>query len=252
MRIKVFYLLTALLLALSGISQQSNVLFENANNAYADGDYKKSIKLYEQILDKGHVSVELYFNLGNAHYKLNNVAESIYYYEKAKQFDPSDKAIKNNLAYAEQMRIDQVEAIEKPKVSQINRQITLALSIENWAWLSILSAFLAFIGLVFYFIKTKTLQKRIFFGVFILLSLLAISSFLLASSQKKMIEDQQYAIIFSDEIKVFQEPNPKSERIFMLHEGTKVELESNFRGFSKIKLADGSTGWIKTEHYKKI
>lgn len=252
MRINVFYLISTLLIGLSGLSQKPETLFENANNAYADGDYKKSINLYQQILDKDTASTEIYFNLGNAHYKLNNVAESIYFYEKAKQLDPSDDAIKNNLTYAEQMRIDQVEAIKKPKVSQINKEITLALSVENWAWLSILSAFLALLGLVFYFLKRKTSLKRIFFGVFIILSLLAISAYLFATSQKKILEEQQYAIIFSPEIKVFQEPNPKSERIFMLHEGTKVEIESNFRGFSKIKLADGSTGWIKSTHYKKI
>ena len=60
-------------------------LFDQGNTAYNEGDYQKAISLYEQTLKTGQHSAALYFNLGNAYYRLNKVAESIYYFEKAKQ-----------------------------------------------------------------------------------------------------------------------------------------------------------------------
>ena len=69
----------------------SEELFEQGNAAYNDGDFTKAISLYVQTLDMGSHSAALYFNMGNAYYRLNNVAESIYYFEKAKQLDPDNE-----------------------------------------------------------------------------------------------------------------------------------------------------------------
>jgi len=41
-------------------------------------------------LDQGLVSAALYYNLANAHYKLNNVGETVYYFEKALQLSPAE------------------------------------------------------------------------------------------------------------------------------------------------------------------
>ena len=57
---------------------QSNEAFEEANACYNDGDYQEAIDIYTSILEEGQHSAELYYNIGNAHYKLNNVAPSIY------------------------------------------------------------------------------------------------------------------------------------------------------------------------------
>ncbi|MBT8318614.1 MAG: tetratricopeptide repeat protein, partial [Gramella sp.] len=66
-----------LFIGFSGFSQ-NDLLFEEANSAYQSGNYQDAVKAYEKILENGEVSAELYYNLGNAHYKLNNVAPSIY------------------------------------------------------------------------------------------------------------------------------------------------------------------------------
>ena len=65
------------------VFSQNDTLFDEANALYNDGKYAEAIDKYETILDSGQHSAELYFNLGNANYKLNNIAPSIYYYEKA-------------------------------------------------------------------------------------------------------------------------------------------------------------------------
>ena len=79
---------------------QNETLFNQATEAYNEGAYQKAVDNYLEILDNGQHSAELYYNLGNSYYKLNQIAPSIYYYEKALLLRPNDEEIKNNLAYA--------------------------------------------------------------------------------------------------------------------------------------------------------
>ncbi|MFD2434094.1 tetratricopeptide repeat protein [Mesonia maritima] len=94
-------------------AQNADALFEKATAQYNDGNYDAAISSYEQILKEEKVSASLYYNLANAHYKLNHIAPSIYYYEKALQLNPNDADIKNNLEFAENMKIDAIEEVPK-------------------------------------------------------------------------------------------------------------------------------------------
>ena len=88
---------------------QNDKLFEQANTFYNNGKYTEAIDSYEKIIESGQHSAELYYNIANAHYKLNNIAPSIYYYEKALQLAPNDSEIKNNIVFARNMTIDAID-----------------------------------------------------------------------------------------------------------------------------------------------
>src|SRR5690554_3204692 len=87
--------------------------FELGNNSYKEGDYEAAVKQWESILDDSLHSSELYYNLGNVHLKLNNIGESIYYYEKALQLAPGDRDTKNNLRFAQNQLVDVIEPLPK-------------------------------------------------------------------------------------------------------------------------------------------
>ena len=59
-------------------------------------------------------------------------------------------------------------------------------------------------------------------------------------------------IIFSKELSVFSEPNKRNEEIFVLHEGTKVEILDRLTGWEKIRLANGSEGWVIENQIKYL
>ena len=59
---------------------QNEQLFEEGNTLYNEGSYTAALEKYQKIIESGEHSAELYFNIGNAHYKLNNIAPSIYYF----------------------------------------------------------------------------------------------------------------------------------------------------------------------------
>jgi tetratricopeptide (TPR) repeat protein len=92
-------------------TQNIDNLFEESNDLYTNGDYQNAVQGYLEIVKSGFESAELYFNIGNSFYKLNNIPESNYYYEKAKSISPNDDDILTNLSFAQNLRIDKIETL---------------------------------------------------------------------------------------------------------------------------------------------
>ncbi|MGB8706159.1 MAG: tetratricopeptide repeat protein [Gillisia sp.] len=231
---------------------QNDSLFNKANNAYNQGDYKSAIEDYTQILKNGETSAALYYNLANANYKTNHIAQSVYYYEKALQLKPGDADIQNNLAFAQNMVIDDIKSVPESGVSKMFNNIIGVWGYNGWAWSAIICCFIFGIVFLLYYFSIVPRQKRIFFSVSILALVLAIFSTVFAFHQKSTIDNNLYAIVFSKEVPVRSEPNARSDEAFTLHEGTKVEVTSSFQGWTEIKLANGSEGWVQASQIKKL
>lgn len=239
---KIFYLILFLLCA--QLQAQNNVLFEGANTAYNEGNYSEAIARYEQILENGEVSAELYYNLGNAYYKINNVAPSVYYYEKALQLDPNDDDIINNLAFARNMVIDDIQETPQNGFEALYNDLASSLGPNGWGWVAVTFMVLfAVFFLVYYFIN-QSLLKRIFFTLSIISIIIAAGSFIFAYQQEKALENSQYGIVFAEEATVKSEPTTRSDELFLLHEGTKFEVLETYQDWIKLELANGIQGWI--------
>ena len=115
---------------------QNSALFEKGNTLYNEGQYAEAIDTYSKILESPEHSAEVYFNLANAHYKLNNIAPSIYYYEKALQLEPNDTDIKNNLSFAKNMTIDAIDVLPETGLQVLLKTITHSLTFDGWAQVS--------------------------------------------------------------------------------------------------------------------
>ena len=112
---------------------QGELDFEKANSLYNEGGYATAVQAYENILNNGLHSAEVYYNLANCYYKQNNVGHSIYYYEKALALKPKDKSILNNLAFAQKMTVDKIEPVpEAGFLNFINASARL-ISLDAWA-----------------------------------------------------------------------------------------------------------------------
>ena len=85
--------------------------------------------------------------------------------------------------------------------------------------------------------------KRVFFVLAILCIVFSLSSLFITQSKQQILMKQR-AIVFAQETEIWGEPNKRSDILFLLHEGTAVEVEDQLTGWSKIKLANGSIGWI--------
>lgn len=241
----------ALLIFALGFSQNED-LFEKGNSAYQEGNYESAIQQYEKILDNGEASAEVYYNLGNAHYKLNHIAPSIYYFEKALQLDPADEDIKNNIAFARNMAIDDIETVEDRGLSQSLNGLIATFSAGSWAGIAIFFSILFVALFLLYYYTPKPLFKRIFLGVAVISVILCVASIIFGYQQQSFIQDNKYAIIFSEEADVRDEPNLRGESSFQLHEGTKAKILENFQEWTRIELANGAQGWTDSSNLKRL
>ena len=234
------------------VSGQESELFTNANAKYAEEKYKEAITDYKSVLDGGLESVALYYNLGNAHYKLNEIGPSIYYYEKALKLDPSDADVKNNLKFAQRATVDQIETLPEGVIKKTMRSITNTFGHDTWAWLSIFGVLL-FVGLfIAYFTAGSSGKKRVFFLVSWIALAFGLVALGFAFKQYDLVNNSRYAILFVKETTVKSEPNLRSEAIFTLHEGTKVAVLEESREWKKIRLVDGKIGWLPKEELKEL
>ena len=251
MNVKKLSLLICLFSVYLGISQ-NEALFSRATENYNKGEYTQAIENYERILENGEHSASLYFNLGNCHYKLNAIGPSIYYYEKALLLKPNDSEILNNLAYAENMRLDAVEEIPKTDIATLYSNIVNMLSFDQWSYFALALVFLFVLAYLAYFFLRFATQKRIAFITSVIALILGFLMILIAYLQYQDFKKDNPAIIFSSEVNITSEPNTNSEVVFTLHEGTKVNVLDELEDWKKIRIADGQTGWLTSENLRLL
>lgn len=248
---KLFFLLSALLISFLG-NAQNDVLFNKATAAYNDAKYNVAIDNYLKIIDNGQHSASLYFNLGNAYYKLNEVAPSIYYYEKALLLSPNDSEITANLKYAQNMTLDAIDELPETGFAKIYNNLTGFFNFDQWAYTAVSFMILFVLAYIaFYFFGYATNKRIAFIGSIISL-FLAVVSILIAYLQYNDFNNDQPAIIFAEETIIKSEPNNRSEEVFRLHHGTKVNILEQLNDWKKIKIVDGKTGWIAATDLKKL
>ena len=231
-------------------AQTVNELFTNANTLYKEGKYKEAIELYSQIESTSKVSSELYYNIGNAHYKLNQVAPSIYNYEKALLLDPLNEDAQNNLIIAKRLTLDRIEELPESIFQKLDKNLLQKLSYNTWAVIVVFLSFLAsFLFLMFYFSYTPN-KKRLFFTTSTLSFILLAFSLIITFTQYNQAQNKIEAIVFTEEVDVKNAPTNDSDIIFSLHEGTKVKVLDSVDDWKKIKLVDGKIGWVKNTTIK--
>ena len=234
------------------LGQEKETIFENANSAYNAGQFEKAVMLYKEILESGLHSAELYFNLANSYYRLNQVGESIFYFEKAKQLKPTDEDINVNSNFAQNMAIDAVEVLPKSQITQLREKTIGLFSQDGWAFFIILLAwFLVFFWGLYLWNKVPVI-KRTFFIFTLVLGSLLMGSLSIGVIKSSKTADTTYGILFNKKIEVWAEPNSRAEVLFLLHEGTKVQMLDQLQEWQKIRIANGSEGWIKNGRVRSL
>lgn len=232
-----------LLLLFTGICwSQSD--FDEANKAYKKGNYEKATQLYQKIVDSGLESCDLYYNLGNAYFKQDSLANAIFYYEKALLISPNDKDIQNNLAFAKSKTIDAIEELPKVGFNKLMHEFTGLFHYNTWGKFAIIWSFIMVLLFAGYYFSEKSLQKRIFFIAMFIAPFMMLTTLFAAWFEKYLYESENPAIIFESILSVKNEPRSKAIEAFQLHEGTKVYIVEELDGWYRIQLQDETEGWI--------
>ena len=244
--------ITLLLMLFTSLLSAQTVeeLFTKANKAYKEAKYNEAIEFYEKIEQKGKISSELYFNLGNCYYKLNKVAPTIYNYEQALQLNPLNKDAANNLVFAKRLTLDVIEELPKSFFQKLNQNYLQKLSYNQWAVVVVVFSFLASLFFLLFYFSIISARKKVYFITSFISFLFLIATLIITYNQYHFSKKNIQAIIFAEKVEVKNAPTLNSEDVFTLHEGTKVKVLDGVDNWKKIKLTDGKVGWIEKNKLK--
>ncbi|MDR1273214.1 MAG: tetratricopeptide repeat protein [Odoribacteraceae bacterium] len=225
---------------------------EEAARLYQEGNYARAAELYDEVLDSGVESAILYYNLGNCHYKQNEIARAILNYERALLLDPGDEDVAYNLTMARRATVDKINVLPVLFLVRWYNAVVTALTADQWGYLSV-ALFLLFLGMVvLFFYATSVGVKKGSFAVGLVALFFTLSSVWFAAKQYHRVTDRDQAIVMTPSVVVRGAPDPSGTELYVVHEGLKVTLVETLGQWYNIRMADGNVGWVPRVDVEKI
>jgi tetratricopeptide (TPR) repeat protein len=223
--------------------------FREAGALYAQEKYKEAVALYRSILKHGRESSSLYYNLGNAYFKLGNLGRAVVNYRRAWDLSPRDPEINKNLEYAQECLEDDISALSPNFLKRMKFVVVRQLPLGSWFRLSSSIYFLTalWIILVMLIKPLRKISPPVLKTLLVILALSLLASFLAYSYYRV-----PRAVVLDPEVSLRYGPDEKDAVAFQLHEGTEVRLIRKKDGWSQISLPDGKSGWLPSDSLEII
>ncbi|MBR0046415.1 MAG: tetratricopeptide repeat protein [Bacteroidaceae bacterium] len=216
-----------------------------ADALYEKEQYHDAAAAYEAVLKSEGMAAEVYYNLGNCYYKLDEIPLAVLNYERAFLLDPGDADIRANLALARGKTVDKVVPPSEMFFVTWWRDLTNCMSMNTWAVVGIVSFVLMLLGVLIYIFVHQLVARKIgFYGAIVMLVIALIAN-LAALSQHLSQTHRDTAIILVPAVTVKSSPSETSTDLFLIHEGSKVEiLDGSMKEWMEVKFEEGKQGWI--------
>lgn len=233
-------------------SESAQSLKQKADAAYSKGQYQEAVAGYEAALKKGR-SAALYYNLGNAYYRTENITRAVINYEKARLLAPGDADIQHNLDIARSKTIDNIQPQEKIFFKVWIEDLKTAMGVDTWAAIALMSLVVSLLlFLIYLFAGQMTVRKMAFYGSVVLVLVFIIGN-IFASDLKNLATSSSGAVITSPAVTAKKTPTSDANDVCVLHEGTRVDIiDNSLKGWYEIRIADGREGWIADKSVELI
>jgi tetratricopeptide (TPR) repeat protein len=247
-----FLALSATLIATPAAAQErgellSGALFKAGNEAYSKGDFAAAQKAYRGIVDLGIRNSSVYYNLGNACFRRNEIGSAILYYEKALRLQPGDVDARENLSFASLRIRDRIPPDSTPfLITLLSRGVNL-LSLEQVTRIFLVTYFAAMAALAAWIGLRRTRWSVLIGGMagILLLSALTAGGWVVLQAQARNATDE--AIVLLDKVDVYSGPGSDNTLLASVHEGTKVRIHARRYQWAQVTLPDGRSGWLLGE-----
>jgi len=233
----------------SHAASSPDMLLDSAGKSYSKGNFEQAARCYEGVIALGYQSPELFFNLGNAYYKMDRIGMSVLNYERAKKLSPNDEDINFNLKLANQRTIDKIESGPPLFLNDWWSSIKSLQSEKTWGIRSIICfcLFLFFLGVFITSGRLFTRQLGFWLGLSFLV--LSIISFSITKSKYHDLIGENSAVILASSVEIKNAPSATGTKLFILHEGTKVstpQVISTPEGdWVMVSVSSEKVGWVK-------
>ena len=228
-------------------------LWTTGVTAYSDGRWEDADRAWTAIEGVGMSSPELYCNIGDVRFRQSRLGDAILYYSRALKMDPSFSDARHNLEFAKSLTQDKIDTVPEFFLRSWMRKLCWTLPSDTWAWLSLvlLAGVLALV-LLFLLARGSAARKWGFFGGVVVLILL-IFTLLFASWQKRDYLRADDAVVMRPVVSVKSAPSQMDTKdLFILHEGTCVQVLDSVGEWCDVRLSDGREGWLKSSEVEII
>ncbi len=227
-----------------------NTIFFRANSAYQEDKYDAAIGDYEQLVNAGFRSANIFYNLGNAYLRSGNKGKAILYYERAFRMRPRDADVRSNLDFARTLVDGSAGAYRKQWYEKVFLFLNGFLSIDEMTYLVSFFYFAVVIFLALsVFFKSQRKLFYYFAAVFFALFVIVLPSFI---GGVYGAEFQKKAVIMVKEVEVRFEPNDDATVHFKLHEGAIIQITRSQEDWHQVRRYDGKMGWLKGDIFMLI
>ena len=227
---------------------QSNAVKDSlsaANQLYNTAKYQDAIRKYQYVIGQGFEASELYYNLGNAFYKLGKPTYAILNYERAKKLAPNDDDIRYNLELARTQIIDNIVSLPQGGFLRWWKQLISSKSINFWGIFSLI-AFFTFLFTFGLFLLSRIFRvKRLAFWFSIAAVSISAITFTFGATMKSRLVNHNSAVITDRSVRVKSSPSETGTELFIVHEGVTVQITDELGEWVNVSLPDGNKGWVK-------
>ena len=239
---RIVFILSLIMMSVKALAFNADSVFVQANTAYQNEDYETAIQKYMELISNDYLSADLYYNLGNAYYKTNEIGEAIWAYENAHKINPADEDINFNLQFVNDLTVDKITVEKKGIGSWLNKNI-FSFSPNFWLITSIVSGFFIALLIYLFFTPTSHLINNLSLLGIAIFGILFLSSIAFSIVQKNRITGQTKVVVIESAANVLTEPNEKSPTSFQLHEGAQMNIKSKNNQWYEVEL-NHNTGWV--------
>ena len=222
-------------------------LLNSGNQLYSQGNYKAAIEYYEKLVHLPIANEVVYYNLGNAYFKANQLGNAILNFEKAFKLAPRDPDISANLDLARSRIADKIEGRQENFLVRQLKKITSLIPLDIETLLVVLLFVSANLSFTLFLLSRSVSLSRwaiICAGVLLFFScLLAVSNGLRIYQAETLRE----GVVLVDKVDVVSGPTADNPVLFSVHEGLKIRIENELGGWLHISLENGWNGWVKKD-----
>ena len=225
----------------------AEALFHQGNEAYSKGNFDAAEKAYRGIVELGIRNWRVYYNLGNACFRKNEIGNAILYYEKALRLQPGDPDARENLRFASLRIRDRIPPDSTPFLIALLSRGLNWMSLEQVTRLFLVIYLVAMGALAAWIVlrRTRWSIPVASLGAVLLLSALVTGGWMVLQAQSRNANDE--AIVLSDKIEVYSGPGSENTLLASVHEGTKVRIHARRDEWTQVTLPDGRSGWLRGE-----
>ncbi|MBX7108177.1 MAG: tetratricopeptide repeat protein [Chitinophagales bacterium] len=233
----------------TALAQSPSEIFNRANTSYKASRFREAADDYEKLLAQHYHAAAVYFNLGNCYYRMDSVSKCILNYERALKLAPSDEDIQYNLKLAKLKSVDAVQPVPQPALFRWWNNFVKSASYEGWGIYALISLWASLIAVAIYLFLAR---RRLISMLALLLMFCSLAFLALAIQQHQQYAQSNVAVVMVRSAFVKSAPDAGAGNLFMIHEGTTVQLLDNVGEWNKIRLDDGKVGWIGKDIFERI